>query len=212
MASIMINLISEQTIPVLQFIREFNEMDRYVFVTTSEMEEKKKTDSLKKALQFTKNNFYKIIVDAESLKDVEQKLEEFYQNEIQDEDKIFINITTGTKLMAMATYKVFSKYDNVKLFYIPINSKVLKQIYPERKYNDKTLTYKIKLDEYLTVYGIEILNKHTPLYDFNVAKKCLELYLEYNFITDELRKLRNSDKKTKTKLKKEGISINEIEG
>ena len=196
MSNVMINLISEQTVPVLQFIKEFPPMDKYIFVTTDEMEEKKKTDSLINALNLSENQFKKILVNGESLKDTEKKLDDFYQNEINDDDKIYINVTPGTKLMAMATYKVFSRYENVKIFYIPFKLKVLKQIHPERKQNDKNLSYQIKLDEYLTIYGIKIESKRTPLYDFETSKKCFDLYLkgELTNILDRLRDLRNSNK------------------
>ena len=181
MRKIMINLISEQTIPIFQFIKELPDMDKYVFITTDEMEEKRKTNSITNAANINNKKIVKIKVNPESLKDVEEKLSGFYNEFIEDDDKIFINVTTGTKLMAMAIYKIFSKYENVKIFYIPLKSKLLKQIHPEKKHNDMNLTYSISLKEYLEVYGINILNKKFPLYDFKTAQLCFELFIENKF-------------------------------
>ena len=46
---VLISIVSDQTIPNVLFIKDFKEMDEYVFLSTEKMEQQKKTEKIIKS-------------------------------------------------------------------------------------------------------------------------------------------------------------------
>jgi hypothetical protein len=76
---------------------------------------------------------------------------------IEDEDEIFVNITGGTKMMAIAVYDYFQKF-SARIFYVTFGKNTYTQVFPLIKSKVSQFTYSLSLKEYLTGYGVSIVN------------------------------------------------------
>ncbi len=158
MSKTLISLISDQTIPNLLLIREFPEVENHVFITTPEMEAKKKSDHLQNAANLADTKINKLIVQADSLLDVEEKLG---KANLTEQNQYIINLTGGTKLMSIGLYNFFR---NSKLmcdmYYIDIRKHTYRKVFPVVKKKEKQFKGNLGLQEYLTGYGLGIKNSN----------------------------------------------------
>lgn len=157
MANTLLSLIGEQNAPNVILIRDkaFAGMDRYVFITTVEMEQKRRLDHLLMALNLPTNRYQKIVVRADDLLDVREKLETLYTD--NPHDQYYINLTGGTKMMSIGVFAFFSQAQiKAKIFYIPVGQQVFWQIHPSTEYKMRLLKASIDLSTYLTCYGVDL--------------------------------------------------------
>ena len=106
MATILVSLVSEQTIPNVLYIRECNNVDGYVFISTEKMDKKNVSQHIMEASGTVSNeNSETVIVKEDSLQDIEKELK---KQPFNKEDKFLVNLTDGTKIMAIGVYD-FSK-------------------------------------------------------------------------------------------------------
>ncbi|TFV94470.1 DUF1887 family protein [Algoriphagus kandeliae] len=146
-------IISDQAVPNLLFIRQFSQPDsEFFFVTTQKMEDRDATDHLIQALHLPHDKCYKIIIDANNAKQIDQQLKAF---PFPKESSFLVNITGGNKLMSQMVFTHFQGYDS-SMFYSPIDSDQYQQVYPEVINIQKDQSIKLTLDEYLFAYGYEI--------------------------------------------------------
>jgi hypothetical protein len=188
MKKIIVSLVSQQTIPNVLFIKEMEDADQYLFITTKEMEvqeiSKRIIESCNDKIQEVKI----IEVDEYNLKDFESKIEA--QIEVFPNTEVFLNITGGTKIMALGAYNYFlSKFsDSTKVFYLDGGKNQFRQIYPPVEKNIISHNYKIDLATYLKSNGVrdganknyeqkDILKRNTTIKDFETSKKILEVFL-----------------------------------
>lgn len=148
----LINLVSKQTIPNILFIKEFPGLDEFVFITTQKMENQQKTAAICKVSGLKDEKIKKIETEGESFNRVISDL----SNEIpiSTKDKYVVNLTGGTKMMALATYKYFKNYDNIDFYYTPIGTNQYYKIGENRRIN---FGHKLNVEEYLNAYGINII-------------------------------------------------------
>lgn len=195
--NLIITVVSEQTVPNVQFLKWYTSENLgktdFLFLTTKKMEEINKTTYIATAVPAKKEyigNIYKEIID-------ENSSENDYENILSVLDKFFIdkdykkevlNITGGTKLMALALYEYFTKKDNVEIYYKTFNQNLLK-IYPDK--NSYNINGLITLQESLNTCGIEITqSEHTTMFSF-------DKYVDFN---------KKYDTKTRNALSK-GLSL-----
>lgn len=146
-------IVSDQAVPNLLFIRQFQQADSdYFFVTTKEMEEKQAADHLIAALKLPKSNCHKVKIDANDALLIHQQLVEF---SFPKDGEFHVNITGGNKLMSQMVFTHFMDYDS-KMYYSPIDSSEYQQVYPEILSIPKNANIKLSLDQYLYAYGFEI--------------------------------------------------------
>jgi hypothetical protein len=150
----LISLTSAQTLPNILFAKEQSDWDRYIFISTELMEEQHKTEHILQVLGIEPDNENVIIKEVieDSLEDIAQKLSEI---EFQDSEEITINLTGGTKVMAIGVYNFFIR-KSCKVFYIPFPKNKIVQIFPEVKQKTSTLEYRINLEDYLKSYDVRI--------------------------------------------------------
>lgn len=201
MAKIFITLVSEQTIPNLQYIKEFPTFDQYIFISTVKMEDKAKSLNIINASQLSKEICEIKVVSEENYIDIRNTLAKL---SIDYMDEISVNCTLGTKVMSIALFDFFRSYPNAKIYYTPIGSNRFKTIISDEI--NEIFTYNVTIQEYLACYGIRIISSSTPLYDFN-SSKIFKSYFEklnsFQFqIIDRLRIYRDTGLK----------NINFIEG
>jgi len=158
MANILVSLVSDQTIPNVLFIKERHDIDKYLFVSTEEMERKGKYDCIIRAAGLQGHNArQRLIVVGDSLYDVRSKLAAL---DYDDDDRFYVNLTGGTKIMSIGVYNFFRDISS-EIFYIPGGKNLSKKIFPVVKHRQQALKYRLSVAEYLTCYGIDILNPTT---------------------------------------------------
>lgn len=173
MPRILITLVSDQTLPNVLFILQFGPFDRYLFVTTARMEQSGVSNAIIEACDLKKGE--KIIVEPEKVFDILDKID---QIQFGAQEEITVNITGGTKMMSLGAYAAFSRknHSNIAIYYIPIRSTSVFQIYPDNV--EMTLTTQITLDQYLKAYGIitiEYENLNGYKIRFEESKRLLEI-------------------------------------
>lgn len=155
MANVLVNLIGDQMAPNVMLVqdRAFEHIDRYLFISTPEMEHKKRVIHLVKALGLRTTQYHKIVVKADDLQDIREQLE---QLEVEKgADDYFVNLTGGTKMMSLGVFAFFSQARvKVRMYYIPVGQQVFWQIFPSAEYKMMPLTANIGLATYLTSYGV----------------------------------------------------------
>ena len=118
--AIIVNLVSDQTIPNVQFIKWFVKQNlgqiKVLLVTTKEMERKDKSNCIKNALSSLENflEWETLTTDGNSLPSISKDLEKYFLN--QSYKKIIANITGGTKLMSLAAFDFFKNQTNGPCF------------------------------------------------------------------------------------------------
>lgn len=155
MAKVLISLISAQTLPNIQFIRHFQNVDRYVFLTTKKMNIEGRVNWIVKSSKI-KKEFRQVIIDAEKKNECYDNLVK--SNQFSKTDEYVVNLTGGTKMMALAAYEYFIKNHSTTIYYIPINEQKVFEIYPNNSVQD--LLIDLNLYEYLDAYGINIISEN----------------------------------------------------
>lgn len=182
MANTLISLIGDQTAPnvILILDKAFEAMDRYVFVTSLEMEQKRRSDHLVLALKLTPDQYQKVIVRADDLLDIREKMEVIFKE--NPKDQYFINLTGGTKMMSIGVFAFFSQVKaRTRIYYIPVRQQVFWQIFPSQEHKMLALTATIDLATYLTSYGVKWVDNslNTGLTcPISYTKKLFELFLD----------------------------------
>lgn len=165
MKTVLVSLISEQTIPNV-IVADHFKPDVYWFVSTEDMENQGKTAFIKQVLimrgnVLTDNNCRTEEVDHYSIVDCIEKMEQMVDDASEDTDYI-VNITGGTKMMALGAFEVFSNIgEKVRIGYVPLGDNNFLQIYPKRRpFKITMLSPRLLLEEYLLCYGFRIDNKN----------------------------------------------------
>lgn len=151
-----ISLVSDQPMPNLLFIRQMPTADRYVFLTTERMEEEGKADNLVRVCGIPSERVDYLFSDHENLPAILAAWEEL---EEEPDDEYHINLTGGTKMMALATYDFFSRSmpeHQVHLYYLPLNAGLIRQTYPEAV--EIPLDIHVSVETYLDVHGVKLLS------------------------------------------------------
>ncbi len=154
-----ISLVSDQPMPNLLFIRQMPEADRYVFLTTERMEAEGKTDNLVRVCGIPAEKVDYIYTDHEHLPEI---LAAWKELEDEPDDEYHINLTGGTKMMALGTYATFTQslpQDRVNVYYLPLNAGVIHQTYPVMR--EIPLKADVEIEEYLDAHGVKLIS-HEP--------------------------------------------------
>ncbi len=207
---VIVSIVSDQTIPNVLFIKEFvtikkYKIDKFVFITTEKIEKKGKTEHIIKGANIHEENIIKILVPEDDIRGMEKILEE----EITGDYKYFVNITGGTKMMAIATYNFFKERES-EIYYLTIGKNTYKKLHPYTEKRENKIQFNISLKEYLTSSGIEMTAGKIHRKPEKTGK-IIELFvndkINRNLLNEIRKNLRNSNNKLKKKIKKEGYII-----
>lgn len=165
MKTILISLISEQTIPNILVAAHYKP-DVIWFISTKKMEETGKTKCIENVLRLkgivpVPGNISKVIVDQDSLEDCTGKIESLLEN-VDGETEYIVNMTGGNKVMALSTYEIFRGIgQRVIIGYMPLGKNEFIQIYPKKKpLKIFEIKERLSLEEYLMAYGFKIQNRN----------------------------------------------------
>lgn len=182
---VLVSLVSEQTIPNIELIKEFqHEEIKYLFISTKQME--KQLSWIVKTLELNPSDYNTIEVDAFDAKNIEEKLSKYKF----DDEEILLNITGGTKLMSLIVNDFF-KNIGATIYYVTGHNKQYLKVFPNRGKRKFELSKKITLKEYLTAYGFKI-KENTPYKTQTDSENFIKYYTTTDFailepITNQLQ-------------------------
>ena len=191
MNRIIVNIVSEQTIPNYLFIREmFQEGDRLLFISSQRFVAR--IEWIKESLGFESTKVDSVIFPEggeERWVDMENKLSETLSND----NFYIVNLTGGTKYMSLLIQHVFERY-HALFFYIPFPKNV---ILKPMENEAIPLKYRLTVQEYLSNYNVSFSEKNLlkdESYNDYLFDRFLNNSLNYKVI-DLLRAYRNCKKK-----------------
>jgi len=153
MSKILVSLINDQTIPNLQLIKEFDFIDKYLFVSSHLMEQKGNRLWIIKAAEIpTEKLLHTIIVDDIHFEDIEQKFESFHFDE---RDELYVNITGGTKIMTIVSLNYFKEL-GAKIFYVTGRNNQYIKVFPKSQQKNVSLKSLVTLNEFVVAHGFKI--------------------------------------------------------
>ena len=157
MANILISLIGEQTAPNAFLILDptFEKIDRHLFITTEQMEKKKRVAYLVQACRIAETDYEKLIVPADDLQGIFDCLHTLSWDTQTNE--YFVHVSGGTKIMSIAL-TLFFKDERFKsnIFYLPVRKSKCWQIHPVAEHREFELKSGRDLETYLMGYGINM--------------------------------------------------------
>ncbi len=174
----LISLLSEHLLPNFLLAKEFEgRYDSHILVTTRRMGDMGMTSRYCNALGIDKKDIKIIVISEEDLPDAREKL----QNEnFSKEDKYLVNLTGGTKIMAIALFQHFYKHP-VDYFYVPIATNKIENV---RTGENLSLNYRVNISEYLSLYGLYFETSDTRYRDDDNRGEEFEKYV-FNRIKNE---------------------------
>lgn len=179
MKSLLVSLISDQTIPNVQLIKEFPETTDYLFITTKGMERK----GVRRWIINTSNikNSKEIIVDEFSFEDIINQLSE---NDFEIYDKVFVNITGGTKIMTLAAYEFFKEAGVQGIYYITGKENEYVKLFPKTRNKHNHLLSKVSIDDYLHAYGFNVKKSNKCIISFDQTTRIFNSFCQRDMYKD----------------------------
>lgn len=195
-------LLSDQTIPNALFLKDFeNSWDKILFVGTNKTKENNIGNAILSVLD--NPDYDEIIVDENKTQNINEKLNEYFSK--NHFSNILVNITGGTKIMALAAYYYFKNNpplnSKIKIYYLPI--KAAYYIDLDTNENIKQ-NYEFNLPDYIKATGNipNISNIENEELKSKIASHLFDLYVYKNNyeiidkITATLRNYRDKDNKS----------------
>ncbi|MBR4970166.1 MAG: DUF1887 family protein, partial [Paludibacteraceae bacterium] len=195
---LLVSLVSDQTLPNVQIIKEFKDVvTDYMFVTTEGMEKKRVKNWILRSADVESKNIHSIEVCEHDKDDVIQKISAF---DYASFDELIVNVTGGTKIMSLATYLFFEKMKNAKIYYVKGTNSDYVELYPVSKENE--LSCHISIEDYLFAYGFEVVKTPSSGIPFKTTRKifdifCSGIFENYPEALSFLRSKRSSGLKSK---------------
>jgi hypothetical protein len=218
MQTILVSLVSEQTIPNILGIRHF-QPDELLFISTEEMEKKGKVDSTLYAVNHgckikysIGRNVNVIQVREDSILDCQKGIEKWIQG--REDSEFIVNLTGGTKIMSIATFEYFKDFGS-RMIYMPLKNEYIIPFPKKTPKKPVDLDIRLNVVEYLAAYGLKVTNEHVLERNRNIAneREALSAFIvkNYNDLADMLRWLSASlrserDKRTFSFSKKHDCS------
>lgn len=191
MSKIIVSIISQQPIPNYLFIREmFEPGDQLMFITSTKMESN--IQPIVDTLGWSSKIEQDIIVFPKGKEEDWSVMCEMIRSRLNKGSHYAVNLTGGTKYMALAVQKVFEDY-NSDFYYIPFPRNVILTSKGELE-----IITRLTVEEYMSIHGHKIRSgKLTQPFDY--AQKYFRLFTDgfdlNDFkLIDHFRSLRNSKK------------------
>lgn len=192
MKTLLISLVSDQTLPNVQLVKEMKKgVPDYLFISTEKMEKKGCRRWIEKAAALDKNSskLNHIVVKEFSFDDIGEKLDEF---DFSAYEKLILNLTGGTKVLTLVAHDYF-KQMGAEVYYVTgFNNEFIK-IFPGRFKQINLFSSKINIADYLYAYGFDFELSDKSNIDEHYTNYLFNKYLENGFAdySDELNFLRS---------------------
>lgn len=180
MKTLLISLVSDQTVPNVQLINEFkNEYTDYQFITTKAMEAKGCRIWIETAANICCKG-EPIVVNEFSYDDIQQRLSSF---DFTGYEKLIVNLTGGTKVMTLAAHEFF-KEEGADIYYVTGIDKKYIKVFPGKKKIEFKINYSLSVEEYLIAYGFNVKKSDIPPFNKDVTEQIFSMYIDksiYNY-------------------------------
>ncbi|WP_298360798.1 Card1-like endonuclease domain-containing protein [Runella sp.] len=191
MAQYLVSIVGRQTLPNILPIKEYAGLiNQHIFISTSKVSEE--LSWIKTVCAIGKDDFFNLEIDEDDIGQIVANLTALSAIFTQ-EDEFYINLTGGTKIMALGTFQFFSQSPfKVKMFYLNMGSNVLRQVYPpiDASLRDEPLLYRINVADFLGSYGATITNS-SSIFKMTKSKEYTALFFEYEWSKEPIiRKIR----------------------
>ena len=186
MKTVLVSVISDQTIPNVLVIKDFKDsFDDLLFITTEYVEKKGLDRWVELGCSIKEGSVERIKVVEDDLNDIRNKLKSLDLENTQ----YVVNMSGGTKVMTIGVYEFFSTKNN-RIIYVPIGKNVISEVYPNSSTVQIPIKYRLNLMEYLLSYGLyyqsdEILTyneEHTLNFFEHFKRKKFHFYSEKKII------------------------------
>jgi hypothetical protein len=186
--NVAVELVSEQAIPNVLFNRELaSVIDLFFYISTAQMEKKRKVESIISA-SHTETIPYSVIVVDEFNYDA---ILETVEKELNTKDHYFVNVTCGTKIMSMALYQIFQQYKS-KIYYHGLATGNFIPLFPQDQSIEKIpINCSLSLEDYFSAYGAQI-KRAEPHYTNDQTNLMFSVFYDFENSITKLRELRNS--------------------
>lgn len=160
MKTVLVSLVSDQTIPNILAIHHFRP-DELLFITTETMEKKHKTGAIMETLRqldldYSETSVQKMVVKEDSILDCHRKIEEWITG--REDGEFIVNFTCGTKIMSIAAYEFFKDYGS-RMIYVPIPKNEYNVPFPKKSStHPEPLPLRLSVPQYLSAYGLKVTN------------------------------------------------------
>ena len=208
----LILLVSEQTIPNYLIYKEFEkDIDFVYFVSTPEMEKKDKSAVIVEHLS-KEIGFQIIQVNGFEIDSIRAKFKEIFS----DKEQYLVNITGGTKIMSLEAYLYFSSI-NAEFVYLNLGRGTYTKIQGNINQNNKLLLSRVRVYDYLKLYGIEIdvkrekLEKNPDIYP-EATQYLYKNWVKYKEFVSKFRKIVNVLYEEEYSQKKPSVSLRVFDG
>lgn len=195
MKTLLISLVSDQTLPNVQLIKELKgRVTNYLFISTEAMEKKGCRKWIERACNLNQLQILEHkIVNQFSFDDINRKLDEIDFSSFQ---QIIVNLTGGTKIITLSAYEYFKQL-GADIYYVTGNGKEYIKIFPGRNRITKYFDQKITIKDYLSAYGFEPRQTDSSGISADYTEYIYERFLENGFLDHfnaliQLRKKRTS--------------------
>lgn len=173
METILVSIISDQTIPNLLIIKELSgKYHSQVFISTKKMEELGKSTWIEKAAGIGAGSIPRIVVDENKWNDIQEKLTNF---DWPESSEYIVNLTGGTKIMTLAIYKYFATPGN-QIIYVPIGKNFIEELYPQKDKSVKPIATRLIVQQYLTAHGVRFSKKESTQKSYQELKTIFKLF------------------------------------
>lgn len=159
MKTILVSLVGKQTVPNVLVAAHFRPQG-LLFLTTKESEEQGRTDAILEALRDigAVGEEVRLRVNANSLRECVETIGSFLEK-VDDEVEYIVNITGGTKIMAIAAFEMFREM-GAKILYLPMGKNRCTQIFPKKRpLYEFDISVRLSVKQYLLCYGYRIVNQ-----------------------------------------------------
>lgn len=194
MSNILVALVGNRLVQNVLFVNEFkNSINKFVFISDKKMESKNnnRSQSIIKACEINNDDCEIMIVNSNALYKIENSLISYGFN---NNDNYFVNISSGTKLMAIASLNFFREYKNSQIFFVPDNKNIYRQIFPRKDDPEKEFLANISLTNYLLVNGLNATQIKHHIREPLESSKLMYKFIKYKGNIDKLPEIKYATK------------------
>jgi hypothetical protein len=174
MKSILVCIISAQLLPnYLYVVDKADQADKVMLITSKGF--KNKANYASRVFQGLRKEVSLLVLSDYGVEERWNQLIAEVRAKLSKENKYLVNLTGGTKYMAMAVQKAFEPFTS-DFFYIPLPKNYMLRFMQGAEGERELIRHRVGVKECLAVFGAEVQEDWEPLFSEGVAGKCMELF------------------------------------
>lgn len=185
---ILVSILSQYIIPNFLVAKELvGKYDRQVFISTKEMKAQDKGFFLEKALGIEEYSIQRILAVEDDFHSIKNSLANKCIRNADDE--YIVNLTGGTKIMALAVYEFFNKFPSTQFVYVPFEKNTICNLKTKQSIS---LNYRTTLKEYFLLNGL-VIEEDVTLQPRELSYRVFDVCKSRNFSSKIMSYLRSPE-------------------